>query len=129
MIEATFVVIGDDADEQRTGDRDLVAGGDVVVYDENLYEELPDEPGWPDKDKRVGTAHGVCVLTPSKHAVCTIVLNLSDQGSVTASGLIEYDGQVKDGRVPVTGGTGRFKNFHGELEITWRNPHRYKVSG
>ena len=129
MIEATFVVIGDDGDEQRIGPPEEPTGGDVVIYDETLYEEDPDNPGFPDKSKSVGSGHGVCVLTPSKVAMCTISLHFGGADSVTASGMLPYEGRIGDGVIPVTGGTGRFRNFHGEMEITVVNPHKYKVSG
>ncbi|HEU4355681.1 MAG TPA: hypothetical protein VFT27_08845 [Actinomycetota bacterium] len=131
MIEATFVVIGDDGEEQRIGPGEP-AGGDVVIYDETLYEEDAGNPGYPDKDKPVGSAHSVCVLTPSRRAISTIVLRLDGPDSVTAHGLLPFnddDQRVGDGVIPVTGGTGRFRNFHGEMEVTVVNPHKYRVTG
>lgn len=131
MIEATFVVIGDEGEEQRIGPGEP-AGGDIVIYDETLYEEDPGNPGHADKNKRVGSAHSVCVLTPARRAISTIVLRLDGPDSVTASGLLPFDEELQrvgDGVIPVTGGTGRFRNFHGEMEVTVVNPHKYKVSG
>ena len=134
MAEATFIVIGDTYEgekRRRIVGRVPAAAGDTIVFDERLYEESG-QPGSPDRNKAVGWAHGVCVLTWSERAMCTIVLHLEQGDSVTASGLLPYEPKVndvgiRDGVIPVTGGTGRFRASTGELEFSVTNPHKYSV--
>ncbi len=123
--EDSFTVIGDIQGEELV-DLGIGGAGNIGTFDEVLFEAASPE-SW-DKGKEVGSAHALFVITPSGHAVFTITLRFGDEDSeesMTASGLLPYDGGVRGGVVSVTGGTGSMKNRSGQLRVEVMNPHKY----
>jgi hypothetical protein len=88
--------------------------GDYFTFTDRLY----------DAAQSVGTDAGVCTLadlSPRGASVhCVATLSLRD-GQLTAQGLTAFgadDPENKPFTVAVTGGTGRYRNAHGEMTIT-----------
>jgi hypothetical protein len=126
--EGSFTVIGETQGEEKLVDQGMGGAGDIGTFDEDLFEALsPDS--WDEGD-RVGSAHAMYVRTPSGHAVFNITLRFGDESSedsLTAAGSLPYDDGLRDGVVTVTGGTGRFKDRGGQLQVRVKNPHKYTV--
>lgn len=127
LSDESFTVIGDIQGEELI-DLGMGGVGNIGTFDEVLYEGL-DPDSW-ERGEVVGSAHAMFVTTPSRQAVFTITLRFGEEDSedsLTASGLLPYEGGVRDGIVAVMGGTGAHKNRGGQLRVEVQNPHKYRV--
>jgi hypothetical protein len=117
-----FTVIGDD-EEQTPEDLSGLAPRDVVVIDQQLYEDT----GYFDKGGHVGWAHGSGVVTHHGRVVCHVSFIFEDGDTVVAHGVVPVEGRtIGSGLMAVTGGTGRFKNAAGTMYLETVNPKRWK---
>ncbi len=125
--EGSFTVIGDVRAEELV-DLGIGGAGNIGTFDEVLFEAA--SPGSWDRGEEIGSAHALYVITPGGHAVFNITLRFGgedSEDSLSASGLLRYDGGVRDGVVSVTGGTGSMKNRSGQLRVEVKNPHKYTI--
>ena len=89
--------------------------GDQFVFRSKLFKN----------DERVGTVGGACTIVgilneTNADVQCVATLRLK-HGQITAQGFITFAEETAPFTVAVTGGTGRYRNAHGEIVIT-ENP-------
>jgi hypothetical protein len=94
----------------------------IAVFDQNLYEGQAES--W-DRGGKVGSAHGVFVLTPNGRALTTITLEFQDGSTLVAAGSLPFDSTIGDGVLAVTGRTGKLVNAHARLRVEVSNPKKY----
>jgi len=94
----------------------------IAVIDQNLYEGQAES--W-DRGGKVGSAHGVFVLTPNGRALTTITLEFQDGSTLVAAGSLPFDSTIGDGVLAVTGRTGKLVNAHARLRVEVSNPKKY----
>jgi len=123
--DVRFTLIGDD--EQRTP-HELTAesaAATVIVLDLQLYEETGE---WERGSAR-GEVHGIAVVTHGGRAMCHLTFELDDQDTIVAHGVLPLEGSsIGNGRMAVTGGTGRFERAAGTVEVESRNPKRFRMA-
>jgi hypothetical protein len=117
-----FTVIGDD-EEQSPDDFAGLAPRDVVVIDQQLYED----DGYFDKGRHVGWAHGSGVVTHRVRIVCHVTFVFEEGDTLAAHGVLPIEGRtIGNGLMAVTGGTGRYRNAGGTMYVETVNPKRWK---
>ena len=112
---------------EATGD-ELAGNGAAHVFYEKLFVGVGDPDSW-EKGDEVGSVSGVYVITPDGKAVGSYTLWIGDDDSLNVSGNLAHDSGIKNGVVGVTGGTGSFKGQTGQVDVDWRNPHRWTLVG
>jgi hypothetical protein len=115
------VWIGDD--EKIEGPTDGPVS--IAVFDQNLYEAQAES--W-DRGGKVGSAHGVFVLTPNGKALTTITLEFQDGSMLVATGSLPFEASassIGDGVLAVIGRTGKLQNAHARLRVEVSNPKKY----
>jgi hypothetical protein len=115
---------------EETVDFGLGGAANLAGFDEDLYE--PDsEDGWS-PGRQVGELNGTYVRTPSgQRAVVHATFRFTAYGprdTLTATGSLDYEDSVRTGLMCVTGGTGRFAGRFSEIDVDYRNPHKYTAS-
>jgi hypothetical protein len=111
------------------GDNEEIVGpgggaGSIAVFDQDLFEGHVDS--W-DRGERVGSAHGVFVLTPKGRALITITLEFQDGSTLVAAGSLPFESSIGDGVLAVTGRTGNIERAHARLRVEVSNPKKYSI--
>ena len=118
-VSTEFILIGED--EQEAEDLSSAEPGRIAVIHQALFEGMGD---WAKGDP-VGALHGVVVVGRDK-AVCHLVFDLKDVGSLVATGALPAGAShFGEGVIAVTGGTGGFAKASGICEVQTMNPKRY----
>ncbi|MDQ4005817.1 MAG: hypothetical protein M3135_05900 [Actinomycetota bacterium] len=117
-----------DGDERRAGPTlDEARFGDTVFQEETLYQDTGGD--WKKGDR--GDAIGTVTLTQSPTTVSGRILVRAwfvfDNGeTVEYSGLVPGDGSWQGkGRFGYQGGTGKFADRRGQLDVESTNPKRW----
>jgi hypothetical protein len=123
LVSATWA--GADDDHSRTirvqerniqeADIDLgepdFSAGDQFVFRGELYDR---------DDDRVGISGGVCTFLAEEaagvDAQCVATFRLDD-GQITVQGLITFTEEDRPFQAAITGGTGDYRNAHGQVRI------------
>jgi hypothetical protein len=86
--------------------------GDVVLFKDALWDETQTE--------RIGTDWGECRLNFGGVYTCNITSEIDGRGTITGTGAMSFADEERV--VPVTGGTGDFRNASGESVLTVLGP-------
>ena len=110
------------------GDNEEIVGpgggaGTIGVFDQDLFEGHAES--WDRGEEKIGSAHGVFVLTPNGKALTTIMLEFRDGSTLVAAGSLPFDSSIGDGVLAVTGRTGKLGNAHARLRVQVTNPKKY----
>jgi hypothetical protein len=128
--EQTYVWLGMSMAEERIA-FGPDAGATLATFEEELFEAEPPD-SW-DPGRRLGMLYVSYVVTPSGtianvQATFDVSEGYEPGDTLVATGSLDFDGDVRGGRLSVTGGTGRFRGARGEANVEQRNPHKYSVS-
>lgn len=127
-----LVFISEDGDAAFSTDD--VAGApaaSVAAVDDPFFRATGDDPdGFEHEDERLGTVHAAAVVGHGGRATWSVVFEFDDDGStITATGWLPVvKGRPGTGTGTVTGGSGRYRDAGGELEVRAKNPRRWTVS-
>jgi hypothetical protein len=118
---AGFTLIGEDQSEDPD---ELAPAAPATVFpiDQDIYQEGADP--WS-KGDLVGEAHGFAVVT-RRGAMTNVTFAFDEADSVVVHGLLPVEGKrLGNGRIAVTGGTGKFAKASGNVDMQTRNPKRW----
>ena len=117
-----LILIGEDQNPKVAEDLTPAAPGTVFPVDQDLYFE---SGGTWNKGGPAGEAHGSGIATEKNLAQCSVTFAFRD-GTIVAEGILPIQGKkLGAGQLAVTGGTGRYKNRLGQVDMETRNPKRW----
>jgi Dirigent-like protein len=102
----------------------------VVAFDDAFYQATSSDPNdFGYEEPRLGTLRGTGISDHGQGASWTVVFRFDDDGSTFTAmgGLPIAKGRPGAGVLAIVGGTGRFRELRGELEVAVQNPHRWTV--
>jgi hypothetical protein len=108
----------------------LGGAANLAGFDEDLYEPDPEDDWKP--GEFAGELNGTYVRTSGgDRAIVHVTFRFTAYGereTMTATGSLEHENGVRKGLMSVTGGTGNIGGRFKEIEVDYRNPHKYTAS-
>ena len=117
-----FTVISDEQELSFAAEAGASGPARLAAFDQNLYEEAV-EP-WQ-RGELIGEVSGTLVTTHRGKAIVNVTFTIGED-AIVAHGVLPLDGSdLGNGRLAVTGGTGKFNKAAGTVDMETRNPKRW----
>jgi hypothetical protein len=126
-ISLGFALVGEDMEGAQT---DLSGAGPatIIPIDQDTFEATDEDFG---KGEHAGWVHGTAILTHRDRLVCHLTFSFEsdpDDTIVVHGVLPREDDGIGQGRLAVTGGTGRFHKAAGTVVVRTINPKRFSFT-